>query len=213
MQTPFDILKKIKLFSSLNDTELEALSEIASLEHYTQKSTLLHAGDICNHVMILTDGVVSIFKHDSKGNEVVIGYFHRYALLAEAAILRRTPLPSTVIFQTDGSILKISLDGFEKFLLTHPALAYEMIQSLLVKIDLLQQNIHFNLASNSKEKILNFYSKNPKLSSDLKQYEIASILGMTAETLSRNIAKLVKEHKLISTTTGYKAAQDLKDFE
>jgi CRP/FNR family transcriptional regulator len=154
--------------------------------------------------MILIDGVVSIYKHDSKGNEVVIGYFNKYALLAEAAVLRKSPLPSSARFQTDGSILKISLDGFENFLLSHSKLAYEIIQSLLEKIDLLQQNIHFNLAATSKEKVLNFYQKNPKLALDLKQYEIASILGMTPETLSRNISKLLKEEKLVQTAAGYK---------
>ena len=72
--------------------------------------------------------------------------------------------------------------------------------------DLLQQNIHFNIASSSKEKILHFYTQNSNLSLDLKQYEIASVLGMTAETFSRNVAKLVKEGKLVKVATGYKTA-------
>ncbi|HEY9129338.1 MAG TPA: helix-turn-helix domain-containing protein, partial [Sulfurovum sp.] len=117
---------------------------------------------------------------------------------------RKTPLPSSARFQTDGSLLKISLEGFESFLLSHPKLSYEIIQSLLEKIELLQQNIHFNLAATSKEKVLNFYQKNPKLALDLKQFEIASILGMTPETLSRNISKLLKENKLVQTASGYK---------
>ncbi|MCH9813673.1 MAG: Crp/Fnr family transcriptional regulator [Epsilonproteobacteria bacterium] len=201
-----DILKKIKLFSSLSNRELEELADITSLCPYQEGDTLFFAGDISKSVLILTQGIVSIFKHDGKGNEVVIGYFHRYSLLAEAATLRHTPLPSTAIFHTDGAVLKISLEGFENYLQNHPKLAYEIIQSLLEKIELLQQNIHFNLASSSKEKILNFYSKNPKLNLNLKQYEIASILGMTPETLSRNIASLVNEKKLLQTKTGYTIA-------
>jgi len=199
-----EILKQINLFSSLSEKELNELSQVAHLSHYNKDSIIFTQGEMSKNLMILIDGVVSIYKHDSKGNEVVIGYFNRYALLAEAATLRKIPLPSTARFQTDGSILKISLDGFEKFLLTHSKLAYEIIRSLLEKIDLLQQNIHFNLAATSKEKVLNFYQKNPKLALDLKQYEIASILGMTPETLSRNISKLLKEEKLVQTAAGYK---------
>lgn len=203
MQT-LDLLKEIELFSSLSLDELKELSGITTLKTYTQGSTLFMAGDICNSVIILTDGVVSICKHDSRGNEVVIGYFHRYSLLAEAATLRRSPLPSTATFQTDGSVLKISLEGFEKFLLQHPSLSHKFILSLLDKIELLQQNIHFNLATTSKEKILNFYIRNPKLSVDLKQYEVASILGMTAETFSRNAKLLVQDGKLLKTKEGYR---------
>ncbi len=198
------ILQQINLFSSLSEKELSELATVAHLSHYNKDSILFTQGEMSTNLMILIDGVVSIYKHDSKGNEVVIGYFNKYALLAEAAVLRKTPLPSSARFQTDGSILKISLDGFENFLLSHSKLAYEIIQSLLEKIDLLQQNIHFNLAATSKEKVLNFYQKNPKLALDLKQYEIASILGMTPETLSRNISKLLKEEKLIQTAAGYK---------
>ncbi|MBT8349029.1 MAG: Crp/Fnr family transcriptional regulator [Sulfurovum sp.] len=199
-----DILQQINLFSSLSEQELSELVAVAHLSHYHKDSIVFTQGEMSKHLMILIDGVVSVYKHDSKGNEVVIGYFNRYALLAEAAVLRKTPLPSSATFQTDGSILKISLDGFESFLLSHSRLSYEIIQSLLEKIDLLQQNIHFNLAATSKEKVFNFYQKNPKLALDLKQYEIASILSMTPETLSRNISKLLKEEKLIQASSGYK---------
>jgi CRP/FNR family transcriptional regulator len=203
-QNIITILQQINLFSSLSEKELSELATVSYLSHYDKDAIIFTQGEMSKNLMILIDGVVSIYKHDSKGNEVVIGYFNRYALLAEAATLRKIPLPSTARFQTDGAILKISLEGFEKFLLSHSKLAYQIIQSLLEKIDLLQQNIHFNLAATSKEKVLNFYQKNPKLALDLKQYEIASILGMTPETLSRNISKLLKEAKLVQSAAGYK---------
>ena len=201
-----DILEEINLFSSLSEKELSELAILAHISQYHKDSIIFTQGDMSKDLMILIDGVVSVYKHDSKGNEVVIGYFNRYSLLAEAAILRKTPLPSSARFETDGSLLKIPLDAFESFLLSHPGLSYELIQSLLGKIDLLQQNIHFNLAATSKEKVLNFYQKNPKLALDLKQYEIASILSMTPETLSRNISKLLKEKKLIQSSSGYKVS-------
>jgi len=199
-----DTLKNIPLFGSLDEKELSELAKISYISSYDQNSILFVQGDTLQYLMILIEGVVSIYKHDSKGNEVVIGYFNRYALLAEAATLRKIPLPATARFQTNGAILKIPLESFETFLHNHPGLSYEIIKSLLEKMDLLQQNIQFNLAASSKEKVLNFYQKNPKLALDLKKYEIASILGMTPETLSRNISKLQKEGELVQTTLGYK---------
>ena len=117
------------------------------------------------------------------------------------------PLPSSATFQSDGAIIKIDIVEFEKLFITHPNISFEIIQSLLKKVDLLQQNIHFNIASTSTEKILHFYRENPTLSLDLKQYEIASILGMVPETFSRNIKKLVKEGKLDKVSTGYKITE------
>jgi len=197
-------LKKVSMFSSLEETELKALAKISHISAYKENANLFLKGDISTSLMLLIDGVVSVFKHDNKGNEIVIGYFTRYKLLAEAATLRHTPLPSSATFQSDGAILKIDLDKFEKLFMSHPQISYAIIQSLLHKVELLQQNIHFNIASTSSEKILFFYEQNPKLSLDLKQYEIASILGMVPETFSRNVKKLVKEGKLEKVSTGYK---------
>jgi len=201
----YDTLKEVNMFSSLQDEELRSLENISHVYEYDEGATLFLEGEVSESLMLLTDGVVSIFKHDSKGNEIVIGYFNRYALLAEAATLRHTSLPSTARFQTSGAVIKIDLQAFEKLFIKHPNISYALIQSLLQKVELLQQNIHFNIASTAQEKILHFYTQNSKLSLDLKQYEIASVLGMTPETFSRNAAKLVKEEKLLKTAVGFKA--------
>jgi CRP/FNR family transcriptional regulator len=198
------ILKEVSMFTSLEETELKALAEISHVAAYQENANLFLKGDVSSSLMLLINGIVSVFKHDNKGNEIVIGYFTRYKLLAEAATLRHTPLPSSATFKSDGAILKIDLEKFEALFMSHPHISQAIIQSLLQKIDLLQQNIHFNIASNSSAKILFFYKENPKLSLDLKQYEIASILGMVPETFSRNVKKLVNEGKLEKVSTGYR---------
>ena len=198
------ILKEVEMFTSLDEKDIKTLENISNVYQYEEGSTLFLEGDISDSLMILIEGVVSIFKHDNKGNEITIGYFKRYSLLAEPATLRHTPLPSSASFKTNGAILKIDIYEFEKLFMTHPQISYAVIQSLLGKIELLQQNIHFTIASTAVEKILQFYEKNPTLSLDLKQYEIASLLGMTPETFSRNISKLLKEQKLTKVATGFK---------
>jgi len=199
-----NILKKVAMFSSLEENDLLLLESISKIHDYQDGDRVFLEGEISCHLMLLIDGVVSIFKHDSKGNEIVIGYFTRYSLLAEPSTLRHTPLPSSATFQSDGAIIKIDLQKFEESFITHPQISQAIIQSLLSKIELLQQNIHFNIASTTTEKILHFYEKNPKLSLDLKQYEIASILNMVPETFSRNIKKLLNDGKLTKVSTGYK---------
>jgi len=199
-----EILKEVQMFASLEESELKALAEISHVEKYPKDSNLFLKGEVSKFLMLLVDGIVSIYKHDNKGNEIVIGYFTRYKLLAEPATLRHTPLPSSATFKSDGAILKIDLAKFEAHFMTHPKVSYEIIQSLLQKIELLQQNIHFNISSTATEKVLFFYEQNPQLSLDLKQYEIASILGMTPETFSRTVKRLVDEGKLEKIVTGYR---------
>jgi CRP/FNR family transcriptional regulator len=203
-KTISEILKEVTMFASLKSSEITLLSSISHMHDYKKGSTLFMEGEISDSLILLVDGVVSLFKHDSKGNEIILGYFTPFALLAEPATLRHTTLPSTSTFKTDGTIIKINLEKFEELFMDYPNISRGIIQSLLKKIDLLQQNIHFNIASTSSEKILHFYKKNPELSLDLKKYEIASILGITSETFSRNITKLIKENRLEKISTGYR---------
>ena len=200
------ILKETYLFSFMNEEELTSLTEICSLANYEQGALLFMQGERSKNLLVLVEGLVSVYKNDDKGNEIVIGFFRPFSFIAEPAILKKLPFPSSAVFKTSGSILKIDLEAFEKDFIRNPRISYEIIQSLLNKIQLLQQNIHFNIASTAKEKILHFYKQNPSLGLELKKYEIAALLGMTAETLSRNIKTLLKEKQLEVLEKGYKVS-------
>lgn len=142
---------------------------ISSFSSYKKDSLLFMSGDVGEHLLILIDGDVSVFKHDNKGNEIVIGFFSPYSLIAEAALLRGIPFPSSARFKTDGRILKIQMNSFRTYFLTNHKVSSEIINSLLCKIQLLQQNIHLNITSTSKEKILHLYETNASIVSKLKK--------------------------------------------
>jgi CRP/FNR family transcriptional regulator len=161
------------------------------------------SGEMGKYLLILIEGNVSVFKHDNKGNEIVIGFFSPYSLVAEAAMLRGVSFPSSAVFKTDGRVLKIEMNKFRESFLSKPKVSTEIINSLLSKIELLQQNIHLNIASTAKEKILHFYNTNSSIVSKLKKYEIATLLGMSPETFSRNLNALINDKKLQKTPTGY----------
>lgn len=188
----------------MNEDELADLTKICTLSNYEKDALLFMQGESSDELLVLVEGLVSVYKHDDKGNEIVIAFFKPFSLIAEPAILKRLPFPSSAMFKTDGSILKINLEAFEKDFIRNPRISYEIIHSLIDKIQLLQQNIHFNIASTAKEKILQFYKQNQSLAIELKKYEIAALLGMTAETLSRNIKTLLKENKLEVSGKAYK---------
>ena len=199
-----DILKEIYLFRYMNDDEIEKLCTISSIQRYDKGSCLFMKGEVSEHLLILIEGAVTVYKHDEKGNEIIIGLFSPFSLLAEPAILKRIPFPSTATFGSEGAVIKIKLDKFEEHFLRDPHVSYEIIQSLLEKIQLLQQNIHMNIASTAQEKILNYYNKNSSSGTKLKHYQIASLLGMSAETFSRKLRQLIREERLLKTDTGYK---------
>lgn len=116
-------LKDIYLFKAMNNDEIQSLMKICSIHNYKKDSYLFLKREQSDSLLILTEGIVSIFKNDDKGNKIAIGLFSPTSLLAEPAILQEIPFPSSAVFK-------------EKFL-HHAHISYAIIQSLLGKIQLL----------------------------------------------------------------------------
>jgi len=186
-------LQSLYLFSKMDDTELQALSEICTLHHYDADSVLFLQGERGKHLLILIEGIVSVYKHDDKGNEIIINYFKPTSLIAEPALLQGLPYPSSASFKEKGVLIKIELEAFKENFLMKGHVALNIINSLLSKIQLLQHNIAINISGSAKEKIIYYYKNEDKTPYRLKQYEIASLLNISQETLSRYIKQLQKE--------------------
>lgn len=197
-------LKEIPFFSELEEYQLVELSRISTLQHYTEGEVFACKGDMLEHLIILVDGIVSVYKNDKKGNEIVIGYFHRYAMLLEPPTLMHENSFSSGKFKSAGALVKIELEVFEEYFMQIPSISKAVINSLLKKIKLLQQNIHLNINATAADKVIYFYKYNRTLSVDLKKYEIASLLGISPETYSRIVSSLVEENKLVVIASGYK---------
>jgi CRP/FNR family transcriptional regulator len=198
------ILKKIPLFSELSDQKLLELEKISSISRYRKDEILFEKGEIIKHLYILIDGIAYVYKEDNNGNEIIIGYFYGYEILVEAPTLMHEHTFSTGKFKSNGKIMKINLKVFEKDFMCIPSISNGIIQSLLKKIKLLQRNIHLNINGTAKEKIIHFYEHHYTFSIDLKKYEIAALLGVTAETYSRTVKDLVEEKILVKTHANYK---------
>lgn len=200
-------LKNIPLFENLNIDDIKELEKISSIEKYNEGDTLFKKGSILKHLLILLDGNTYIYKENKKGKEIVIGYFYRNSILAEPPTLMHSPVTSSCKFITNSTILKIDLDKFENQFMKNTIILNGIIKSLFKKIQLLQQNIHINLETSAKDKILQFYKNSFSLSIDLKKYEIAAIIGISPSTFSRNVKELLEEGKLARLATGYKYTQ------
>ena len=188
-----DTLQKIYLFSKMDANELKDLSQICTVHHYEEDTVLFLQGERGKHLLILIEGIVSVYKHDDKGNEIIINYFKPTSLIAEPALLQGVPYPSSATFKEKGTLIKIELEAFKENFLLKGHVALNIINSLLSKIQLLQHNISINISGSAKEKIIYYYQNEGKMPYSLKQYEIASLLNISQETLSRYLKQLQTE--------------------
>ncbi len=189
-------LKEIVFFSEFNDDELERLKSISISKKYTKGEILFYEGDEPKYMHLLLDGVVKIFKTDFKSNQIFLHQFVGVNFIAELANFESIPYPASAEFVTSGEVLKLEYEPFKKDFLSDGRVSFKMIKSLSSKLKIASEVMHKEIILSSEAKIAKFIVENSELFGVIKNVNIASILNLTPETLSRILAKM-KHDKLV----------------
>ncbi len=190
---------KIELFEELSQSENNRLYEISSIKNYNKGNIVFYEGDKPDKLHLLLDGIIKVYKVDSKGNEVVMHFFQPQTLIAETAHMQNINYPATAICETDCQLIEIDYELFEKEFLRNPDISFKIIESLSKKVKSLQNVITTNLTMDTFSRVCKFIYENQSHIHELSHRKIAAILNITPETLSRNIAILKKE-KIVTVT-------------
>lgn len=183
----------IELFEELSLEENNRLFKISSLKEYKKGNIIFYEGDQPKKLKLLLDGIVKVYKSDSRGNEVILHFFQPQTLIAETAHMQKINYPATAICETDCKVLEIDYALFEKDFLRNPDISFKIIQSLSKKIKTLQNVITTNLTMDTFSRICKFIYENENHIHELTHRKIAAILNITPETLSRNLSTLKKD--------------------
>ncbi|CAA6812594.1 MAG: Transcriptional regulator, Crp/Fnr family [uncultured Sulfurovum sp.] len=186
-------LKKVKIFQALNEKELQKILNISVLKTFSRENILFYEGEMPQYFYVLLDGHVKFYKNDLKGAELVLHYFTQPLLMAEMPTLENIPFRATAIAMKDKTeVLLINRKEFINLLKEHTDLPFDVIKSLTKKIRELEIAINRNLIYDATTKVCSFILENPQDLIKSKQKEIANILSMAPETLSRVLRKLKK---------------------
>lgn len=192
-----DKIKDIPLFSKLSDKNLKALERISQFKNYNSDEIVFYEGDDPGTLYILTEGVLRLYKTDAKGNELYIHQFVPTGMVGELACFENINYPATARFITKGQILKIDYKRLEKDFFQNPEVCMEIIKSLTKKVKILSNVIHKEMILTSEAKVAKIIVEHGELFETLKNTQIASILNITPETLSRILTRF-KKSNLIS---------------
>ena len=185
-------LKELPLFSSLNEENLEKLQHISYFKNYESGELVFYEGDEPTKLHILVDGVLRLYKTDPKGHEIYIHQFAPVSLVGELANFENMRFPATAKFMTSGTMLKIEYDKLQDMFFKNPDICMEIIKSLTQKVKILSEVIHHEMILTSEAKVAKFIDEHKELFETIKNNQIAAILNVSPETLSRTLAKLKK---------------------
>lgn len=182
-------IRSISCFSKLSDEQVEKLKKISVIKKYKAKEILFYEGDEPTYLYVLLQGTLKVYKTNHKGQQIFLHQFYPGGLVAELANFENIPYPATAEFMSDSEVLRIDYKALEKDFFKNPDISFEIIKSLIAKHKILIDVIQKEVILTADAKVAKFILENAELFKALKNTQVASILNLTPETLSRTLSK------------------------
>ncbi|WP_309496591.1 Crp/Fnr family transcriptional regulator [Sulfurovum sp.] len=186
-------LKDLPLFSALNDIQLAKLQADVHIHQYDKDSIVFYEGDESKYLYILLEGSVKLYKTAPKGRQIHMHNFEAPQAVALFVAFEGIPFPATCELLTDGYIGLLPLEKFHACL-ENTSFSKALVKAMAKRMKLLSDLLHKETVYSSEAKIADILYSNPSIFERLKNTEIAAILNITPETLSRILTKLKKEN-------------------
>jgi CRP/FNR family transcriptional regulator len=195
-----EYLKNSNFFGNIEEIYLKDIANISTIKEYHKKQILFYEYDEPKYLHLLLTGSVKIYKFNAKNQEIVIHHIVAENFIAEIANFENILYPANCEMLEDSTVLKIDYKKFETYIKEHANISFKLMKSLSSKIKVLSNFINNELILSTQEKVLNFIIEYENLLPTIKHHQIAKILNITPETLSRTLAKMKNEGMLESTS-------------
>lgn len=204
-------LENIALFENIDEDTIKNIESFTTEHKVPKDNIVFYEGDEPKYLYVLAKGVIKLYKTSSNHKEVVLKYFHDNELIGEVANFEGIPYPATAKAYSDVEVLKINFEKLKEIIFLNPNLAFNIQTSLIKKIKNLENIISTNLVLDSKERVAKYIYNHTNDFFETKNIEIAEILGVSPETLSR-ILKFFKDNEIINTKKRYINKEALVEF-
>ncbi|SDL37969.1 Crp/Fnr family transcriptional regulator [Halarsenatibacter silvermanii] len=191
------LLKKVDLFSSMEEKQIEELSDLLEFHSFSEGEAIFRAGEKGRKMYLLKSGRVKIIKISPDGKEQIIKFLEKGEIFGEVVLFGVEYYPVTTICQKSSEIGILSRKKFRSYFLGNPMIGWNMLEVMAQKLYFTQQRIE-NLAMKDARRrisqaLLELSGADNNVVESFNQEEFASYLGVTRETISRNISKMKRE--------------------
>ena len=181
------------LFINLDKKFHKELYDKIYIRNFKKNSIVFYEGDSSDYLHILLDGQVRLYKTSPKDSMVQIHRLYAPATIGEYACLEQVEFPATCEFISDGGT--IGLLHFRDVMryLKNPHFSLALLKSMTNKVMVLSSLVHKETILSSEAKVADLILNEIEIFNRVRNNEIASILNITPETLSRILGRLKKE--------------------
>ncbi len=198
-----DAIKKINLFSHLDDENVQLIASMAHLSHFEKDTILFYESESTDRLLFLVDGLLKVYKIDKYDNEIFLYYVYPNSVISELSNLNDNKIKcfSNSEFIRESLLLSLDFQKFKEEFLNQNELVLKFINELIYKNQQLQCIVNRELVFDATSKVAFMLTNDLEMFNQLKRNEVSLLLHIQPETLSRVLKRLTR-NEVISVDKG-----------
>jgi CRP/FNR family transcriptional regulator, cyclic AMP receptor protein len=193
------VLLKVPLFSQLQPTELERVTEITRERTYPKNSVILFEDDPGDALYVVAQGQVKVVLIGEDGREVILSVLGEGEFFGEMALIDDEPRSAHVIAMEDSTMLVLRREEFEGILKQTPSIALALLRELSRRLRRVDEKVGslvlLDVNGRVAQLLLDLADEagSNRITRRLTHHTIAQMIGSSRETVSRTMRELVEK--------------------
>jgi CRP-like cAMP-binding protein len=191
-----ETLRASTLFSAFPEADLEAVGRFSRVVCLAPDEVLFREGESCSAVYCLISGLVKLYLVAPDRHEKALEFVEPGQTFAEAAMFSGQGYPVDAVALDDSRLIAVDAYSLMRYLRQHPDLAWQMLAVMSRRLHYLVGQIRSVSLHNAEQRVASYLLENfdhseperPVARIPSKRSELASMLGLTTETLCRVVA-------------------------
>ncbi|MFT5819974.1 MAG: CRP-like cAMP-binding protein [Crocinitomix sp.] len=186
-----DLIKYFEKLIPLGQEERNFISENVPVKMVPKNTLLLKDGDVSGEFYFMISGSARLFYNSNTGEKTAFFYFENSFVSSYESFTKQVPAKHNLQVMEDSTVAIITAEVAYQLVQLYPAfdfLARTMMEEELI---MCQEIISTFITLSAEERYLKLIESNDQILQRIPQHQLATFLGITAETLSRIRKRIV----------------------
>ncbi len=190
-----DKLKKSPFLGSLPISLTKEISSFCSIKHFVKDEVLFYEKDEVDTIYYVLSGSIKFYKVDRFDNEIFLYKLSKNSLIFDLSKLCEEFMLqcfANAEFLEDSEVLSINAKKFKELMKKSPELMRRVMKESFLMIQQMQCIISRDIVFDGTAKVAHMIDNDLEYFNMLKKHEVAYMLHIQPETLSRILKKLMR---------------------
>ncbi|MGA9393737.1 MAG: Crp/Fnr family transcriptional regulator [Azonexus sp.] len=158
------VLRNVPLFSGLDESELQRLSQVAARRRAARGEQVVRAGEDAESLIVLLTGRAKVTNFDEEGREIILAWLGPSEFFGEMGLIDGSPRSASVVAVEPCELLVIGKNEFQRCMQDNFQVAQKLMRILVRRLREADRNIE-SLA------LLDVYGRVARLLLDMSEEE------------------------------------------